>query len=81
MNTRTIQEREHQIDELVTAVMNRANQLAPNSNFLIQGFDAVKFRNVAQAIIEVLTDKHAEHRPTAQGAGDQSAAQTGGSNG
>lgn len=41
------------IEDRVSAVIKRANQLAPNSNFKIDGgIDGVKYRNVIQAILE-----------------------------
>jgi len=46
---------ERDVDAIVVAVMKRANQLAPNSNFKIDGgIEGVKFRNIVQALIEEL---------------------------
>jgi len=42
------------IEKTVDSIMKRANQLAPNSNFKIDGFESVKFRNVVQALVEEL---------------------------
>ena len=39
------------------AVLTRANKLACNSNFYIDGFEAHKVGNVIQAIFEVIADQ------------------------
>lgn len=52
------------VQHLVSEVIKRANDLAPNSNFVIGGFEGVKFRNLAQAIIEVmLANQEKTHDP------------------
>lgn len=40
------------IEEDSRAILNRANELAPNSNFRIESWDRVKFENVIRAILE-----------------------------
>jgi len=57
-----------EVERLVSEVMKRANALAPNSNFVIDGFAGVKLRNLAQAIIEVMLANPEKRIPV--GAGD-----------
>jgi hypothetical protein len=42
--------------DLARQIIDRANALAPNSNFQISGFDGVKYGNIVQATIEVLNE-------------------------
>lgn len=45
-----------EVERLFSKVIDRANHLAPNSNFVIGGFEGVKLHNLTRAIIEVLLD-------------------------
>ena len=42
--------------DLAWKVVQRANKLAPNSNFQIQGFDQAKKMCLVQALIETLNE-------------------------